>query len=177
MSELRDALVEAALGILETGTDLSLRAAARAAGVSAMAPYRHFADKAALLSAIADRGFAALYDRLAEADARPDPHEALLGQGLAYIAFARDRPALFRLMFADPHAMPNKTQRPPAYDVMARRVAALAPDDPDSAALACWSLVHGMAMLMLDGRLAALPPDQERRTIGLFVSGLGRPPT
>jgi AcrR family transcriptional regulator len=173
--ELREALVVAALSILENGTgDLSLRAVARAAGVSAMAPYRHFADKAALLAAVAERGFVALHDDLAAADGAPDPRAALLAQGLAYIAFARARPALFRLMFVDQLGQVKPAgEENGAYDILARRVVALAPNDADSAALACWSIVHGLATLVLDGRLAGLDPAQERRALSLFVAALG----
>jgi len=174
--ELRSTLLAAALAMLESGTgELSLRAVARAAGVSAMAPYRHFADKAALLAAVAGCGFAALYDGLAAADSAPEPRAALLAQGLAYVAFARARPALFRLMFMDqPGQLKPAGGDTGAYDVLARRVAELTPDDADSAALACWSIVHGLATLVLDGRLAGLAPERERRALSLFVAALGK---
>lgn len=175
--DLPTKLVAAALDLLESGTeDLSLRAVARAAGVSAMAPYRHFADKSALLAAVADRGFAALHDCLAAADSDPEPRAALLAQGLAYVAFARARPTLFRLMFGDqlgPAKQPPVAGDANAYDVLARRVASLVPDDAQSATLACWSVVHGLATLVLDGRLAGLDPDQERRALALFMLQLG----
>ncbi len=175
--ELREALVAAALTMLESGAgELSLRGVARAAGVSAMAPYRHFADKAALLAAVAERGFTALRQHLLAADTAADPHEALLGQGLAYIAFARTHPALFRLMFADqPGLAKPADDNAVAYDVLSRRVRALVPGDPEGAALACWSIVHGMATLALDGRLPGVGTAQERRALSLFVTGLGRP--
>jgi len=175
--ELRETLVAAALALLESGSgELSLRAVARAAGVSAMAPYRHFADKAALLAAVAQCGFAALQDALAAADRAGAPRAALLAQGLAYVAFARARPALFRLMFRDQLGLAKPAHEDTAaYDVLARRVAELAPGDAESAALACWSIVHGLATLVLDGRLAGLDPEQERRALSLFVAALGRP--
>jgi AcrR family transcriptional regulator len=173
---LRETLVAAALAMLESDAgEPSLRAVARAAGVSAMAPYRHFADKSALLAAVADRGFTVLRERLLAADGVADPRAALLGQGLAYIAFARAHPALFRLMFAtQPGPAKPVDDTATAYDVLARRVGELVPAQPETAALACWSIVHGLATLLLDGRLPGLGPEQERRTLGLFVSALGR---
>ena len=174
--ELRETLVAAALAILENGVEeLSLRAVARAAGVSAMAPYRHFRDKAALLAAVASCGFTTLRDCLITADSAPEPHAALLAQGLAYVAFARARPALFRLMFTDPVCRTEPSaEDAAAYDVLARRVAVLVPDDAESATLACWSIVHGLAMLVLDGQLAGLDLEHERRALWLFVAALGR---
>lgn len=173
--DLREALVASALALLEGGAaELSLRAVARAAGVSAMAPYRHFEDKSALLTAVAARGFAELRERLLAADVMKDPHAALLGQGLAYVGFARARPALFRLMFADPigPVAPDEVD-PGAFTVMARRAAEVVPADPMNAALACWAIVHGLAMLVLDRRLPPLAPEQERRALGLFLGALG----
>ena len=100
--DLPQALVRSALEILsEAGVaGLSLRAAARRAKVSAMAPYRHFADKEALLAAVADYGFRQLTARLTAAVAgAPDPRAGLAALGVAYVLFARDEPSLFKLMF------------------------------------------------------------------------------
>lgn len=153
--DLRDALVSAALAQLEAEgeTALSLRAAARACGVSAMAPYRHFADKEALLEAVAARGFEDLADRLEAADAAPSEGvEALGAQGAAYVAFACARPALFRLMFMTAAPKPDGTR---AYRILEARVAALPhPAMPaEDLTLAAWSLVHGLAALILDRRV------------------------
>lgn len=68
---------------------MGLRAVAREAGVSAMAPYRHFRDKEALLAAVALHGFETLREVLLAADQQPDAQKALLAQGEAYVAFAR----------------------------------------------------------------------------------------
>ncbi|MCW4116856.1 TetR/AcrR family transcriptional regulator [Aurantimonas sp. MSK8Z-1] len=174
-SDLRERLLETALELLEDGTsDLSLRAVARRAGVSAMAPYRHFPDKASLLDAVAARGFALLRKSLLAADAAPVPAEALVAQGLAYVAFARAHPSLFRLMFAGDARPPGKTAGadPGAFEILANRVASLAPAGVAAATLACWSLVHGLATLSLDGRLAAVDHERERRALVLLVSAL-----
>ncbi len=173
-SDLRVRLVAAALAALMRGEDVGLRAVARDAGVSAMAPYRHFRDKAALLGAVAKHGFEDLHTALQAADVQPDARAALVAQGEAYIAFARARPALFRLMFAGhDHGLPPVEDT--AYGVMVRRVEALAPADPAVATLACWSTVHGMATLSLDGGLPVGGSPHERAALRLVVAGLARP--
>jgi AcrR family transcriptional regulator len=174
--ELSRALITAALAALEAGEEVSLRGVARAAGVSAMAPYRHFVDKGALLAAVAARGFEALRERLVEAD-RGAPAEALLAQGRAYVAFARERPALFRLMFAgSPSGTPPEEGS--AYGVLAARVASLAPHAGEAGVLSSWGVVHGLAMLALDGRLGSSPEVAIDGALASFVGGLaGRSPT
>ena len=177
---LRQSLVDHAMRLLDSGEhDLSLRAVTRAAGVSAMAPYRHFADKAALLGAVATAGFATLRSALVDADGRglaTAPTQALIEQGLAYIAFAQAHPGLFRLMFTDTiaapaHVDPDCAADGAAYAVLAARVATLCPDTAATATMAAWALVHGFAMLALDRRL---PPEPEaaRAALALFVAGV-----
>ncbi|MGX5803420.1 TetR/AcrR family transcriptional regulator [Bradyrhizobium sp. Arg314] len=171
---LRETLIEAALSILEAeSAEPSLRAVARAAGVSAMAPYRHFPDKAGLLAAVASRGFEMLRSALNAADDRPDAREALFAQGMAFIDFARMNPALFRLMYshqyghADTHAVQG------TYEVLATRVAGILPAHATAATLACRSLVQGMATIELSGRLMPAERDDVANALRLFVSGLG----
>ncbi|GJE12126.1 MULTISPECIES: TetR/AcrR family transcriptional regulator [Methylobacterium] len=152
--DLRAALVSTALDLLETGgaAALSLRAAARACGVSAMAPYRHFADKEELLEAVAARGFADLAAVLGAADAGAQGAQALAAQGAAYVTFACRHPALFRLMFTRPCRDPVGSE---AYRILERRAAALAGSGmpAEDLTLAAWSLVHGLAALILDRRV------------------------
>ena len=164
--DLRQALVRSALEILsEAGVGgLSLRAAARRARVSAMAPYRHFADKEALLAAVAEYGFRELAARLTAAAATAaDPRAGLAALGVAYVLFACDQPSLFKLMFGP---MIEKKSEHPALDeasnacfnVLRQAVEAAKFFDGDFDArdisLACWSLVHGLSALIVDGRLA-----------------------
>lgn len=190
--ELPAALVSAALDLLAAdGADaVSLRAVARRAGVSAMAPYRHYPDKEALLAAVAARGFEGLRDALRAADAAgstgqaPAGH-ALVAQAAAYVHYARTNPALFRLMFGprSPGAHPElATAGEAAYAVLAARVAAETPagSDREAVALGCWSLVHGLALLFLDGRVsektAASGDDVARRVAqAMLVGRLGTP--
>lgn len=157
--ELRDALIAAGTAALETkGTaDISLREIARNAGVSPTASYRHFASKEALLGAIAERGFSDLARRFSLAE------NGLTGFGSAYIGFARDRPAMFRLMFGGAYSITELSgqEQKVGHDVYGVLVAAVAKnlrlqsDDPEvlKQAVRAWSLVHGYAMLVLDDRL------------------------
>lgn len=159
--DLREALIGAGLAILAEGGDpaaLSLREAARRAGVSAMAPYRHFADKDALLAAVAAIGFSRLTTALTEADAHEDRLEALIRQGVAYVTFACAEPALFRLMFGSTIGEKRgdlATVAAAAYAMLAERIRSLvAPAEAEIWALRCWATVHGLAALAVDGQLA-----------------------
>lgn len=181
---LRARLLDRAMAMLDSGIgDVTLRGVARAAGVSAMAPYRHFADHAALLSAIAAAGFEDLRASLAAADAQADGAAALIVQGEAYVAFAMRRPGLFRLMFAGHAPAASAVETPDAagletedlgdaYAVLADRVAVLWPAQGPAAALGCWAIVHGIATLTLETRLASAS-EQVRAVLAIYVAGLG----
>ncbi len=100
---LKEALLQAALGLIaEKGAaGFTFADAARMAGVSAAAPYRHFRDRDELLSSIAQRGFEQFEPRLTAAwdDGRPDTVTAFERVGRAYLAFAREEPAFYNAMF------------------------------------------------------------------------------
>lgn len=159
--DLRNALIGTALKLLETEgvADLSLRRLAREAGVSATAPYAHFADRQAVLAAVAEAGFALLDADLGlaeEAMAEQGPAKQLTALGAAYVGFAIDHPALFRLMFgstlADLSAVASVQEAGRA--TYARIDAAVARLRPEAAAgTACWSMMHGLAVLVLDNKL------------------------
>ena len=159
----------------EKGTiGVSLREVARRAGVSHNAPYRHFPDRDALLAALAADGFRQL---AAEQAAAPTA-----GMGEAYVAFALRHPQRFRLMFGGALAFDErpalKAAAASAYDplVEAFRARDDVPD-PDSAAAAAWSLVHGLAQLLLDGHLTragGASPGFIRKVLGA-VRFAGRP--
>jgi len=163
--DLRQALVRSALEILsEAGVGgLTLRAAARRARVSAMAPYRHFADKEALLAAVAEYGFRELAARLSAATAMAaDPRAGLAALGVAYVLFACDQPSLFKLMFGP--TIEKKSGHPvldeagsACFNALRQAVKAAkffeGDSDGNDVSLACWSLVHGLSALIVDGRL------------------------
>jgi AcrR family transcriptional regulator len=138
-----------------------------------MAPYRHFADKANLLAAVADHGFEMLRRSLIVADDQPDAREALFAQGIAYIDFARKNPALFRLMYSHQYGSAGGDAVRGTYEVLATRVAGILPTHSAAATLACRSMVQGLAAIELSGRLAPSEPGDVANAVRLFVSGLG----
>ncbi len=163
--DLRAALVRAAMDLLEGGgeSELSLRAVARRAGVSTAAPYRHYADRTALLSAVAAVGYRELAEHLTAASPAPSTPDDLAAVAVAYVQFALQRPGLFRVMFAEP-CDPNVPERVAAVAAVAEYVTGLVrqafPDaDPEGMVTGAWALVHGLAFLHLDGKLDASSPD------------------
>ncbi len=162
--DLRAECVRAAVELLEESgeTALSLRAVARRAGVSPAAPYRHYADREALVSAVAAVGYRELAGRLAAAHPSPSTPEQLASVAVAYVQFALDRPALFRIMFGEPCDRDNdeRVAATAAVSLYVRGIVARAFPDADAEALATaiWALVHGLAFLHLDGKLDATTP-------------------
>ena len=163
--DLRTACVSAALELLEEGgaTALSLRAVARRAGVSPAAPYRHYADREALVSAVAAVGYRELAERLAAAHPAPSTPEQLASVGVAYVQFALEQPALFRMMFGEPCDRDNdeRVAATAAVSLYLREIVARCFPQADAEALApaIWALVHGLAFLHLDGKLDASSAD------------------
>ena len=141
-----------------------MRAAARRAGVSQAAPYNHFADKAALLAAIAALGFKEFAAAMRhEMSAAEDPRARLNATGIAYVAFATSNPGLFKLMFGssvreDPVTRiwmargypPTRCWAGPCmlFSVGPRNAAQ---DELES--LRSWALVHGLATMINEGTL------------------------
>jgi AcrR family transcriptional regulator len=162
--DLRAALLRAAMGLLEESgeTALSLRAVARRAGVSPAAPYRHYADREALVSAVAAVGYRELAERLAAAHPSPSTPDQLASVATAYVQFALERPALFRIMFGEPCDRDND-ERVAATAAVSGYVRAIVERafpqaDAEALATAIWALVHGLAFLYLDGKLDAATP-------------------
>ncbi len=164
--DLYEAGVETATALVEeTGsTELSMREVARRIGVSHTAFYHHFPDKASLLAAVAERGFVEL-TREMTADITPggEPLAQLRVIGIGYVRFALDHPGVFRLMFRRDLTNIDPTEPPPvigaSWELLRRAVSAcqsagFAQNEPlDLLATLCWSSVHGVATLLLDGPL------------------------
>lgn len=178
--DLRAAVIAAGLKRLAAGdgAELGLRALARDVGVSATALYRHFPDKEALLDALADEGLRRLGALQMQARARAGGGAAgFKATGIAYVRFAHDEPALFRLSFT--RQMPERQGEARgdggavAYELLRAGVDEMLPGaaDADAAALHAWALVHGLAMLILDRRIAW---DEERvaAVVGLTFGGV-----
>jgi AcrR family transcriptional regulator len=135
---------------------LTMRALARRAKVSHNAPYRHFPDRESLLAALAADGYAMLGKAQREAAAA----DGLRGMGEAYVRFALEHPQRFRLMFGGAVQI---ARHPVLREIatktfeglsgaLASRVAAA--QDARDASIAAWALVHGLAHLLLEGRIA-----------------------
>jgi AcrR family transcriptional regulator len=182
--DLRAELVRAAMELLEERGEsaLSLRAVARRAGVSPAAPYRHYADREALVSAVAAVGYRELAERLAAAHPSPSTPEQLASVAIAYVQFALERPALFRIMFGEPcdHDNDERVAATAAVSLYVRAIVARSfpQADADALATAVWALVHGLAFLHLDGKLDARTPsivaDRVTAAIKALLTATGR---
>jgi AcrR family transcriptional regulator len=160
---LRATLLSAAeMLIEERGLDrFSLRETARRAGVSAAAPAHHFGDARGLLTAIATEGFRALGNALEQADVGEDREKRIMSQGRAYVRFALARPARFTLMWrkaildvGDPAHVEAGDRAFQILDRAVRGENAKRSGPRDTAvapSIAAWSIVHGFALLALDG--------------------------
>lgn len=157
--DLSRALVEAARRILETEgpAALSLRAVAREAGVSPAAPYHHFKDKSELLEAVAHEGWMALDLALTAARAKAsDSNERMTSLGVAYVCFARDNPALYRVMYdcsRDKDSLPDQMKEEGAYcqvrnTIDERSGGTVSPIDLELATIAAWCAGHGLAEMI-----------------------------
>ncbi|MEM7225580.1 MAG: TetR/AcrR family transcriptional regulator [Pseudomonadota bacterium] len=190
---LREALIAAALDLIgEKGpAGFTFAEAARAAGVSPAAPYRHFRDRDALMAEVARLGFERFGAYLTNAwsDGAPDPITAFESLGRAYLAFARDEPAFYAAMF-ESQLPPDATRElaeasDQAFLVLQRAAEALAAKLPKKSrpparmmSLHLWSLAHGIASLFSRGDAArrSLPmAPEELLEAGLliYLSGLG----
>lgn len=163
--DLRVALITEGMRLLaeRDAQGFSLREVARGVGVSATSVYRHFPDKNALLNALANEGLAQLgqVQRIASEDSGGSV-AGFAATGRAYVRFALANPALFRLIFASPalsaRVIPGEVEFEAAalLQANAARAAARNGGGVEVHAVQAWALVHGLAMLMLDGQL---PPD------------------
>ncbi len=190
---LREALVEAALKLIsEKGPGgLTFADAARAAGVSAAAPYRHFRDRDELMANVALKGFERFGAVLSKAwaDGTPDVFTALNALGRAYLGFARDEPAMFAAMFESGLVLSEHSEVAAAadlaFDVLLSACEALAQAAPlekrppaRMMALHIWSLSHGIASLFSRGdaarRAIPMPPeDLLEAGVLVYLDGLG----
>jgi AcrR family transcriptional regulator len=191
---LKEALLQAALDLIakKGAYGFTFADAARIAGVSPAAPYRHFRDRDELLSSIAQRGFEQFELALSQAwdDGRPDTVTAFERVGKAYLAYAREQPSFYSAMFesglspdssAALHAAAER-----AFAVIraaAERLAALAPQGTPRPpalmmALHIWSMSHGIASLFARGDAARrkLPMSAEElleAEVLIYLRGLG----
>lgn len=165
--DLKNALIQAGIEILskEGIQALSLRSVAKRAGVSHAAPYAHFADKQALIAAIAAEGYKKLYHRLSSAQqAEAEPLPRLTATAHAYLQFALDEPDHFRITFA---GVVEAEQNYPEYVEQSKQCFGLvvevvaacqekglfAEKDTQLVAVSVWSCIHGFVQLLLSNQL------------------------
>lgn len=193
---LKEALLQAALDLIaqKGPAGFTFAEAARSAGVSPAAPYRHFRDRDELLANVAQRGFEQFEKILANAwdDGRPDTITAFERLGRAYLTFARDEPAFYSAMFESGVSVDSNPALLAASDrafavirMTAERLAALTPPGvtrPPALmmALHIWSLSHGIASLFSrgDGARRKLPMSAEELLeagVLIYLRGLGFP--
>jgi AcrR family transcriptional regulator len=191
---LKEALQRAALELIakKGPAGFTFADAARLAGVSPAAPYRHFRDRDELLSSIAERGFELFEQALAAAwdDGRPDTVSAFERVGKAYLAFARGEPAFYSAMFEsglavdlNPALLAASERAFAVIRAAAERLAALAPAGTPRPpalmmALHIWSMSHGVASLFARGDAARrkLPMSAEdllEAEVLIYLRGLG----
>ncbi|MCW2282541.1 AcrR family transcriptional regulator [Rhodoblastus acidophilus] len=179
---LREALIAAARALIsERGlAGFTLAEAAKRVGVTGAAPYRHFADRDALVAALAQDGFSHFNQLLGRAwdGGKPDPVAALRRRGEAYLAFARDEPGLYRAMFGDagPSRRPADGAARAAFDEQVRACVDVlrffhAPErDAETLAMQIWAMSHGVADLMLSGHFEG--PEQANKILDSGVAAL-----
>ncbi len=184
--QLRQALLDAALQLItERGIDsLTLREVARQAGVSHAAPYHHFADKSALIEAVVVESFHAFATVLRESTIPSgNALDNLIALGKAYVCFAGEHSASFRLMYRPElrqPSLPQEQEHPgmpsvideaalEAYQVLAERIRAcqeagfIPVGSLTPLTLTAWSTVHGVAVLLLDGSLGSFLGEGQNR--------------
>lgn len=189
---LREALVRATLGLIEERGPLgfTLAEAARVAGVSAAAPYRHFRGRDELIEEVAARGFAMFADRLAAAwnDGRPSGLSSFMAMGRAYVDFARQNPGFYAAMFESGVSIAGNPELARVADramsVLVRAAERLSeplPPDrrppPTMVANHVWAFSHGVVELFGRGKPGARAPysaDEmlESGTV-IYLRGLG----
>jgi AcrR family transcriptional regulator len=157
--DLRAALIASARHVLEKARpeEITLKSLALRLGVSQPAPYRHFANRDALLAAVAADGFERFRDSLIAARNEARGNEAFLQSCLAYLEFARANRGVYRLMFAsqllrEVDDEPLDRAASAAFDFLLEGVAKTAPPERVRAiAVWIWSTLHGLAMLEAEG--------------------------
>jgi AcrR family transcriptional regulator len=189
---LREALIEATANLIaESGPHaFTLAEAARRAGVSSAAPYRHFRDREALLEAVAAEGFEAFASRLDAAfdKGRPTPLTAFLRAGQAYLDFARERPGHYVAMFEAGLSIAGNSELTRAADaakgVIVAAAVALSTHLPEGArppptmvANHIWALSHGVVELFGRGQPGARAPYSAGEMLEsgalIYLRGLG----
>ncbi len=190
---LREALIAAALDLIadKGPAGFTFAEAARAAGVSPAAPYRHFRDRDALMADVALRGFEHFTEALEQGwdNGKPHPYRALENLGRAYLAFARNEPAYYAAMFEAQVPRDSNQELSRASDrsfsilrQACEALCALMPAEKRPPTLMMslhiWAMSHGIASLFARGdsarrKLPMTPEDLLEAGLLLYLRGLG----
>ena len=179
--DVRQQILDASLELLKTEglQGLSMREVARRAGVSHQAPYHHFPEREAILAELARDGFSTLLEYMKSAKGETQD-SLMISMGTAYIRFAMEHPEQFRLMFRS--EMCDLERYPTAHaaaeatfgllvDTVTKGAGEQEPMDT-ARIMACWSMAHGLATLLLDGKgikhLGEPGPAQEQLIRGVL---------
>ncbi|MFI9507630.1 TetR/AcrR family transcriptional regulator [Nocardia sp. NPDC052566] len=184
--DLRNALIGAAAELAETGGPeaVTVRAAARLAGVTPTAAYRHFTNHEQLLGAAQDKAQHELFTAMSMGmnTLGPDAHPALRldAAGRGYIEFAIREPGLFRTAFCAAPPQAADTQAAPSFGLLSGviddlvAVGFLAPEHRQDAEITAWAAVHGLACLIVDGAVAWADEAGRERAITTMLATVER---
>jgi AcrR family transcriptional regulator len=188
--DLRQSLIDAAIALIQEGqmAQVSLREVSRRVGVSHNAPYRHFSDRDALLSAVSEQGFQRLQAATAQAlvGMSVDGVARLNAIGYAYIQFALTNPAYYRVMFSlrDCQGAGLQQAMQGAFGVLldviqsGQERGVFRGEETLLMAEAAWAYVHGISMLVIDGQFRPMGEQEFEQFLGrslqLFIEGVAQ---
>ncbi len=175
----KDAIIAVAMERLKKdgALNLSLRDIAKHAGLSSMAPYRHFKSKEELVAAVSEIGHRRLCEVFLQIERKYlDPKERFRAMGKAYLMFARENPELYKLMFGASMPNPNEYQElekacDECFGYLERTITycqhhGIMKGKPvDAFAMLVWSSIHGLSMLLIEGVLEHAMNDYSERTL------------
>lgn len=169
--DLRNALILAAVELIEerNSPDFPISEAAKRAGVSPAAPYRHFKDREALLEAVSDLYFIGLADATQTTRARhpKGSRESIVALGHTYIDYVSGRPAFYNLIWNQGPAYhenrKEEDQRPGFYNFVGAVAdwcdqRALKDSNPLELSVKLWAMAHGLSVLNINGQLGLFMP-------------------
>lgn len=179
--DLRRALIEAALELVDDHGvhGFSLREAAKKAGVAASAPYRHFKDRKALMTAVAETSLKAIQVAMDEAGARANsPLDKFRSEGIAYVLFAAQHPAQFRVLHDAECVNASDSELLTGYlsghnQLAQRTLAALSSPQEARDDIMAWTastLMYGLARQIVDGLISPMPDLAQVEALALAMT-------
>jgi len=190
---LRNALIQAAAELIEESgsTDFAITDAARRAGVSNAAPYRHFKDRDALLAAVCDLCFYGLWERslVLQSQYARGSRELIVAIGSGYIRYLSEHSAFYGLMWGDESCALDRAEvqeeRASSFQILQEEVALWCEQqgvenrNPTDLAVKLWAIAHGLAVLEFNGHIERFMPGGDvhellKSSANIFLDGLLR---